>query len=65
VAEVGHEVDAGTGAECSGPGETLEVEVEAEPERFLDGALVRWSSDGAAAQHGGAERRAVLRGSGG
>jgi len=63
VAEIGVEVDAGVGAECSGPGETPEVE--AEPERSLDGALVRRSSDGAAARHGGAERRAVLRGSGG
>jgi len=36
-----------------------------EPVRSLDGALVRRSSDGAAARHGGAERRAVLRGSGG
>ena len=63
MAEVGDEVDAGIGAECNGPGEYPEVEVE--PVRSLDGALVRQSSDGAATRHGGAERRAVLRGSGG
>ena len=63
MAEVGVEVDVGVGAECSSPGETLGVE--AEPVLSLDGALVRRSTDGAAARHGGAERRAVLRGSGG
>ena len=63
MAEVGDEVDAGIGAECSGPGESPEVEVE--PVRSLDGALVRRSSDGAAARHGSAERRAVLREGGG
>ena len=41
MAEVGDEVDARIGAECSGPGETPEVE--AEPVRSLDGALVRRS----------------------
>ena len=41
MAEVGVEVDAGVGAECSGPGETLGVE--AEPVLSLDGALVRRS----------------------
>ena len=38
MAEVGVEVDAGVGAECSGPGETPEVE--AEPERSSTGAPV-------------------------
>ena len=55
MAEVGVEVDAGVGAECSGPRETLGVE--AEPVLSLDGALVRRSGRIPAAQSGGTAER--------